>query len=193
MRTKFGSYEYLVMPFGLCNAPSTFQSFVNSIFIDLIEETVVVYLDDIFIYSNTEEEHVQTVKKVLQLLRDNNLFAKSSKCEFHKDELSFLGYVVSRKGLSMDHDKVSKILDWPEPTSIKALQQFLGFANFYRRFIRNYSKTIVNLTSLIKKDIPFKMTDVARKEFEALKHAFSTVPIVRHFNYQALTTVEVHH
>ena len=149
MQTRFCSFEYTVMPFGLCNAPATFQHFVNDIFADIVEVYVVVYLDDILIYSKNFEEHVKHVREVLQRLRNNNLYAKLSKCEFHSLTLHFLGFVLTTQGLAMDPAKFQRILDWPEPSSVKTLQGFLGFANFYRKFIKNYSKVIVNLTALL--------------------------------------------
>ena len=138
-RTRYGAFEYLVMPFGLTNAPATFQNFMNDIFHDLTDNFVVVYLDDILIYSNNEQEHVGHVREVLQHLRANDLHAKPEKCSFHVDSVEYLGVIVSPDGITMDPAKVQAVLDWPTPQSIKELQSFLGFANFYRRFIDNYS------------------------------------------------------
>ncbi|MBW0514201.1 hypothetical protein O181_053916 [Austropuccinia psidii MF-1] len=115
----------------------------------------MVYLDDIMVFSSSEEEHVKHVASTLQRLRDNTLFDKASKCEFHASSLEYLGYVVSSEGLKMDSSKVQKILNWPQPKNIKPLQSFLGFANFYRCFIKNYSKRISALTCLLKKGSPF--------------------------------------
>ena len=185
-----GSYEYTVMPFGLCNTPLTFQNFVNDIFADLVEVFVVVYLDDILVYSKNFEDHVQHVREVLKRLRENSLYAKLSKCEFHNTSLHFLGVIVSTDGISMDPAKCQKVLDWPEPTSVKTLQGFLGFANFYQKFIKNYSKTIVNITSLLRKDVPFTFTKQASLEFEALKKAFTSAPILAHFSELARTWIE---
>ncbi|MBW0587438.1 hypothetical protein O181_127153 [Austropuccinia psidii MF-1] len=121
-RTKYGSYEYLVMPFGLTNSPASFQNLVNDIFADFLDVFVVVYLDYIMVFSSSEEEHVKHVASVLQRLRDNNLFAKASKCVFHASSVEYLGYVVSSDGLKMDSSKVQPILNWPQPKNIKALQ-----------------------------------------------------------------------
>ncbi|MBW0532147.1 hypothetical protein O181_071862 [Austropuccinia psidii MF-1] len=142
LRTKYGSFQYLVMPFGLTNAPALFQNLINDIFQDLLNVYVVVYLDDIMVSSISEEEHVTHVSTVLSKLRANNLFAKASKCLFHVSSVEYLGYVVSSEGLKMDQGKVRHILNWPPPRNLKALQSFLGFANFYRCFINNYSKKI---------------------------------------------------
>ncbi|MBW0553081.1 hypothetical protein O181_092796 [Austropuccinia psidii MF-1] len=148
-RTKYGSYEYLVMPFGLTNAPASFQNLVNDIFADFLDIFAVVYLDDIMVFSSSQEEHVKQVSSVLQSLREDNLFAKASKCVFHASSVEYLGYVVSSEGLKMDSCKVQKILNWPQPKNIKALQSFLEFANFYPCFIKNYSKkSLLSLPSL---------------------------------------------
>ncbi|MBW0516462.1 hypothetical protein O181_056177 [Austropuccinia psidii MF-1] len=136
--TKYGSYEYLVMPFGLTNAPASFQNIVNDIFADLLDIYVVVYLNDIMVLSSSEEEHVKHVASVLKRLRDNNLFSKAYKCVFHASSVEYLGYIVSSDGLKMDSSKVQKILNWPQPKNIKAIQLFVGFANFYCHFIKNY-------------------------------------------------------
>ncbi|MBW0592092.1 hypothetical protein O181_131807 [Austropuccinia psidii MF-1] len=189
-RTKYGSYEYLVMPFGLTNAPASFQNLVNDIFADYLDIFVVVYLDDIMVFSSSLDEHVKHVASVLQRLRDNNLFAKASKCVFHASSVEYLGYVVSSDGLKMDSSKVQQILNWPQPKNIKALQSFLGFANFYRRFIKNYSKKISALTSLLKKDSPFIFNEEALSQFQILKEAFTTAPILSHFNPSLPTIVE---
>ncbi|MBW0579431.1 hypothetical protein O181_119146 [Austropuccinia psidii MF-1] len=130
-RTKYGSYEYLVMPFGLTNAPASFHNLVNDIFADFLDVFVVVYLDDIMVFSSSDEEHVKHVASVLQRLRDNNLFAKASKCVFHASSVEYLGYVVSSDGLKMDSSKVQQILNWPQLNNIQAFQYFLGFANFF--------------------------------------------------------------
>ncbi|MBW0531068.1 hypothetical protein O181_070783 [Austropuccinia psidii MF-1] len=162
-RNKYGSFDYLVMPFGLTNAPATFQNLVNDIFQDLLDVYVVVYFDDIMVFSRSEEEHVTHVSTVLSRLRANNLFAKASKCLFHVSSVEYLGYVVSSEGLKMDQEKVQNILNWPPPRNLKALQSFLGFSNFYRRFIKNYSKKISSLTSFLKKDSCFPLNEEALK------------------------------
>ncbi|KAG6328072.1 hypothetical protein ID866_11016 [Astraeus odoratus] len=130
-QTRYGSYEWLVMPFGLTNAPAAFQRFVNTIFTDMLDVCIVVYLDDILIYSGDKESHKQHVKEVLQHLRKHGLYAKLEKCEFHSDSVEYLGYHLSPEGLTMSQDKVKTIINWPEPCKVKDVQSFLGFANFY--------------------------------------------------------------
>ncbi|MBW0528085.1 hypothetical protein O181_067800 [Austropuccinia psidii MF-1] len=120
-RTKYDSYEYLVMPFGLMNAPTSFQNIVNDIFADFLGIFVVVYLDDIMVFSSSEEEHVKHVASVLQILRDNKLFSKASRCVFHASSVEYLSYVFSSDGLKMDSSKVQKMLNWPLPKNIKSL------------------------------------------------------------------------
>ncbi|MBW0576433.1 hypothetical protein O181_116148, partial [Austropuccinia psidii MF-1] len=136
------------------------------------------------------EEHFKHVASVLQRLRDNNLFAKASKCVFHASSVEYFGNVVSSDGLKMNLSNVQQVLNWPQPKNIKALQSFLAFANFYHCFIKNYSKKITALTSLLKKDSPFIFTEVALSQFQILKEAFTTAPILSHFNLSLLTIVE---
>ncbi|MBW0569579.1 hypothetical protein O181_109294 [Austropuccinia psidii MF-1] len=162
-RTNYGNYEYLGMPFGLTNAPASFQNLLNDIFQDILDVYIVVYLDDITVFSKAEEEHFTHVSTVLSRLRANNLFAKASKCLLHVSGVEYLGYVVTSEGLKMDQAKVQQILNWPPPRNLKALQSFLGFANFYHRFIKNYSKKISSLTSFLKKDSCFPLNAEALK------------------------------
>lgn len=180
-RCRYGAFEFLVMPFGLTNAPSSFQHFVNDVFHEHLDKFIIVYLDDILIYSNTMQEHRQHVRQALSLLRQFRLFAKASKCHFHVPSVEYLGYIVGQNSISMDPDKVSAILAWPIPTSVKSVQSFLGFANFYRRFIREYSKVVTPLTALTKKDSAFLWSPACQQAFELLKSRFSTAPILAHF------------
>ncbi|MBW0557241.1 hypothetical protein O181_096956 [Austropuccinia psidii MF-1] len=176
-RTKYGSFENLVMPFGLTNAPASFKNLGNDIFQDLLDVYVVVYLDDIMVFSKSEEEHFTHVSTVLSRLRANNLFAKDSKCLFHVSSVEYLGCVVSSEGLKMDQANVQQILNWIPPRNFKALQSFLGFANFYHRFVKNYSKKISSLTSFLKKESCFPLNEEALSQFHQLEEAFTTTPI----------------
>ncbi|MBW0491052.1 hypothetical protein O181_030767 [Austropuccinia psidii MF-1] len=142
------------------------------------------------VFSSSEEEHVKHVASVLHRLRDNNLFSKASKCVLDASSVEYLGYVVSSDGFKMNSSKVQQILNWPQPKNIKELQSFLGFANFYCHFIRNYSKKISALTSLLKKDSPFIFIEEALSQFQILKEAFTTAPILSHFNPSLPTIVE---
>jgi len=180
-RTRYRSYEWLVMPFGLTNAPAAFQRFVNTIFTDMLDVCVVVYLDDILIYSEDMESHKQHIREVLRHLRLHGLFAKLEKCEFHSDSVEYLGYCLSPEGLTMSLDKIQTISNWPEPRKVKDVQSFLGFANFYCQFIFNYSDIVVPLTRLTRKDAPWNFSEDCRRSFNALKHTFTTAPILTHF------------
>jgi hypothetical protein len=141
-----------VMPFGLCNAPGTFQAMINKVLHELLDEGVIVYIDDILIYSEDEESHIRLVEKVLQKLKDNHLCASIKKSVFHASEVEYLGYHISKLGIAMSPEKVQTIKDWAPPRSVKHVQQFLGFANFYRRFIEGFSKVARPLTELTKKE-----------------------------------------
>ncbi len=136
-----------------------FQRFVNDIFADMLDVSVVVYLDDILIYSNNPVEHWEHVCEVLHRLRANRLYCKGSKCEFHGDSMEYLGYILSPEGLCMSEDKVKAILDWPVLWKVKDIQSFLGFANFYRRFIHEYSDIVIPLTCLTHKGTLWKFND----------------------------------
>jgi transposase InsO family protein len=189
-RSRYGTFEYLVMPFGLTNAPAAFQRFMNDIFSDLLDVYVVVYLDDIMIYSEDPEKHPEHVREVLRRLRAHDLFCKPEKCEFHANRIEFLGYVVSSEGILMDPGKVKAISDWPEPRNLRDVQSFLGFANFYRRFIHAYSDIVIPLTRLTRKSTTFVFTPECRSAFNALKSAFVSAPVLQHFNPSLPLTVE---
>lgn len=180
-RTRYGSFEWMVMPFGLTNSPAAFQRFMNDIFSDLLDVNVIVYLDDILIYSDDMSKHTQHVREVLRRLRKNGLYARADKCEFHSETVEYLGYILSPEGLTMSQDKIDTIQKWPEPRKIKEIQSFLGFANFYRRFIQNYSEIVVPLTRLTRKSTPWNFNDNCRESFNKLKKAFTTAPVLTHW------------
>jgi len=176
--TPRGHFEYLVMPFGLSNSPAVFQALVNDVLRDMIDQFIYVYLDDILIFSSSLQEHVQHVRRVLQRLLENGLFVKAEKCVFHAQSVPFLGYIVSSEGVRMDPDKVKAVVDWPIPDSRKALQRFLGFANFYRRFIRNFSQLAAPLTALTSTATAFRWSNTAEAAFSNLKSRFVSAPIL---------------
>lgn len=181
-RTRYGLYEYQVMPFGLTNAPASCQRMINDQLHEYLDVFVVAYLDDILIFSKTRTEHIEHVRKVLEKLKGANLLLKPEKCKFHKEELEFLGYIVGKNGIRMSPDKVQAVLEWPIPTTVKEVQAFLGFANFYRRFIAQYSAVAKPLTELTKKDQGFHWTNEAQRAFEDLKKRFTTAPILATFD-----------
>lgn len=190
--TTRGHYEYTVMPFGLSNCPSVFQSFMNDVFRDMLDRWVIIYIDDILIYSNTMKEHVEHVRMVLQRMIQHRLYAKLEKCEFHQTQIAFLGYVISAEGITMDDTKVQAVQRWPLPQNLKELQRFLGFANFYRRFIRGFSSIAAPLTAMTKRNShKLSWSSEARQAFSDLKTQFTTAPILRHPNPDLPFIVEV--
>jgi len=169
-RTRYGSYKFLVMPFGLTNAPATFCTLMNDIFREWLDDFVVVYIDDILIYSSSMEEHAEHLRKVFQRLRENKLYAKLEKCEFGVTEVDFLGHRITQDGLVMDDHKVKAILDWDPPTSVPALRSFLGLASYYRKFIKNFAKIGAPLTNLLKKSaVTYDWDEACDEAFETLK------------------------
>ena len=173
--TPSGHYEYLVMPFGLTNCPAVFQGLINDVLRDMLNKFVFVYLDDILIFSPSVSQHSQ---HVLQRLLENQLFVKAEKCEFHKETVSFLGYVITAGGVQMDGPKVKAVTDWERPMSRRELQRFLGFANFYRRFIRNYGSVAAPLTALTSPRVKLSWTPAAEAAFNDLKSRFTSAPIL---------------
>ncbi|KAK3545854.1 hypothetical protein QTP70_016092 [Hemibagrus guttatus] len=190
--TPTGHYEYRVMPYGLANAPSVFQDFMHEVLRDFLHKFVVVYIDDILIYSRSMADHQRHVAEVLHRLRDHNLFLKAEKCLFHQPTVQFLGYVIDHSGVRMDEKKVTAVRDWPAPTTVKELQRFLGFANFYRRFIRGYSSVTSPLTNLLRnKPKTLVWTPAATHAFQTLKQAFTTAPLLVHPDPELPFIVEV--
>ncbi len=181
-RCHYRLFEYTMMPFGLCNAPGTFQHYMNDTFRDFLDEFLVVYLNNLLIYSKTLKEHKQHVRRVLERLRDVGLYLKPSKCVFHVQEVTFLGFVIGLDGMKMDPAKVEAITSWPIPRSIHDIRGFLGLASFYHHFIDNFSRIITPLTNLLKKGKKFHWDKSTQKAFEKLKTSFTTTPILQHFN-----------
>ena len=210
-RTRYGLFEYLVMPFGLANAPATFQAHIHRALAGLVDSICVVYIDDILIYSQNHEQHVRDVRAVLERLQSWGLYAKLSKCRFHVREVDFLGFVVTPAGITMDQTRVTTIIEWPTLTCPRDVQVLLGFANFYRRLIAGYSSIIAPLHELVKPIQPksrrARIVDAsstnkaldqsdssstreptgpwwnpqAEKSFNELKSAFSNVGVIGHF------------
>ena len=189
--TPLGHFEYLVMPFGLTNAPAVFQNLINDVLRDMLNCFVFVYLDDILIFSRNLQEHVQQVNLVLRRLLENRLYVKAEKCNFHVSSVGFLGFIVEKGQIKTDPAKVKAVAEWPTPTSRKQLQRFLGFANFYRRFIRDYSRVATPLTSLTSVKVPFLWSPAAEAAFTKLKILFSSAPVLVHPDPNSQFIVEV--
>lgn len=190
-RTRYGHFEYQVMPFGLTNAPASFQGLINNVLREYLDLFVVVYLDDILIYSKDITEHSTHVKQVLTALRKAELLVKLEKCVFSSTSIDFLGYIISTDGIKMDPRKVSAVQDWPVPKTVKEVMAFLGLANFYRRFISQYSKIATPLTALLKKEnASFTWTKEAQKAFDLLKARFTTAPVLAVFDPAQPITIE---
>ena len=179
--THYGSFEWLVMPFGLMNTAAAFQRFMNNIFSDLLDVHMIIYLDNILVYSDNPTKHTEHVCEVLHHLWKHGLYAHLDKCHFSSDTIKYLSFILTKEGLKMDLSKVQIIQDWPEPCKVKDIQSFLGFANFYFRFISDYSNIVILLTWLTCKGIAWNFSDAARKSFEALKSAFTSAPILTHW------------
>lgn len=183
-RTPHGHYQFKVLGQGLTNAPATFMRAMHRLFKDQLNKSVFIYLDDIVIASKTQEEHMKHVQEVLQVLRDNQFYAKLSKCEFEKEELKFLGHIIGRHGLRPDPAKISVVQDWPTPASVKDVRSFLGLANYFRKFIQGFSNLAAPLTTLTKKvyiAAPFRESWDAscQKAFEGIKLALTQAPTLK--------------
>jgi hypothetical protein len=169
-RTRYGSYKFMMMPFGLTNAPATFCTLMNDIFRESLDDFVVVYIDDILIYSGSLEEHVEHLQKVFQRLRENKLYVKLEKCEFGVTEVDFLGHRITQEGLKMDDHKVKAIVDWEPPKLVPTLRSFLGLASYYRKFIKNFAKIAAPLTNLLKNStVTYEWEGACNETFGTLK------------------------
>ena len=176
--TPLDHFEYIVMSFGLTNAPAIFQFLVNDFLRVMLNRSVFLYIDDILIFSKSVEEHRVHVRQVLQRLLENQIYVKVEKCEFHVPSNSFLGYIIGQGQIEMDPSKVTAVAEWPSPPTRKRLQQFLGFANFYRQFIRGYSQVAVPLTALTSTKSPFTWMPEAETAYSGLKKRFVSTPIL---------------
>ena len=190
VRTRYGLFEYLVMPFGLTNAPATFQRFITDVLREYMDVICVIYLDDILIFSENEEEHTKHIKQIFARLQEAKLYAKLSKCQFSVKKTEFLGYIIEPGGITTDPRKVQTIVEWDTPRNIKDVQSFLRFANFYRGFIKEYSKIVELLTNLTHKDKKFMWNPEAQRAFEELKQRFTESPILAFFDPEREVVIE---
>ncbi|WVZ71456.1 hypothetical protein U9M48_020042 [Paspalum notatum var. saurae] len=176
--TGYGLYEYPVMSFGLTNAPAFFMYMMNSVFMNELDKFVVVFIDDILIYSKNEKEHEEHLRVVLTRLREHKLYAKFSKCAFWLKEVGFLGHILSEKGVAVDPSKVKDVLNWKQPETVTEIRSFLGLAGYYCRFIKDFSKIAKPMTSLTKKNAKFVWGPKCEDGFRKLKKLLTTAPVL---------------
>jgi len=177
-RTCYGHYEFVVMPFGLTNAPAIFMDLMNRVFRSYLDKFVVVFIDDILIYSSSQMEHAYHLREVLETLRRNKLYAKLSKCEFWLNEVVFLGHVISEKGISVDLKKIEAVLKWERPTNVIEIRSFLDLAGYYRRFIEGFSTIASPMTRLTRKEVKFEWSKDCEASFQELKSRLTSAPIL---------------
>ncbi|KAL0548949.1 hypothetical protein IC582_013427 [Cucumis melo] len=177
-RLRYGHYEFIVMSFGLTNAPAVFMDLMNRVFKDFLDSFVIVFIDDILIYSKTEAEHEEHLHQVLETLRANKLYAKFSKCEFWLKKVTFLGHVVSSEGVSVDPAKTEAVTNWPRPSTVSEIRSFLGLAGYYRRFVEDFSRIASPLTQLTRKGTPFVWSPACESSFQELKQKLVTAPVL---------------
>ena len=177
-RTRYGHFEFTVMPFGLTNVPTAFTDLMHRVFQPYLDQFVVVFVDDILIYSQSEREHEDHLRIILQLLRDHQLYAKFSKCEFWLTKVRFLGHVVSASDVSVDPEKVKAVMSWERPKSVFEIRSFLGLIGYYRRFIEDFSRLAAPMTRLTRKKVKFDWDDRCDEAFQELKRRLTTALIL---------------
>jgi hypothetical protein len=176
--TRYGLYEFLVMSFGLTNAPAYFMYLMNSVFMLELDKFVVVFIDDILVYSKNEDEHTEHLHIVLQRLRDHRLYAKLSKCDFWLKEIKFLGHTISQDDISVDREKVQEVMNWKPPATVRQIRSFLGFAGYYRRFILDFSRIAKPMTKLLKKGVRYEWSQKYEEAFHALRQHLAIAPVL---------------
>ena len=164
-RSRYGHYEFLVMSFGFTNAPTVFMKLMNRVFKEFLDTFVIVFIDDILVYSKSEADYQEHLRKVLTILRAEQLYAMFSKCEFWLYEVAFMGYLVSSKGITVDPVKIEAVMRWPKPTTVTEMRSFLGLVGYYRRFVQDFSKISSALTQLTKKGKTFAWTPACKQNF----------------------------
>jgi hypothetical protein len=178
-KTKFGLYESLVMPFGLTNAPSTFMRLMNEILHPFIGKFMVVYFNDILIYSKSLNEHIEHLRAIFCALRESRLFANLEKCTFCTDRVAFLGYVVTQRGIEVDEAKIEAIKSWPIPATLTQLLSFLGLTGFYQRFVSDFSTIVAPLNDLMKKGVSFHWGAAQDQAFHTLIDKLTHAPLLQ--------------
>jgi hypothetical protein len=176
--TRYGQFEFTVMSFGLTNAPGYFMNLMSKVFMDEFDKFVIVFIDDILIYSKSAQEHEQHLRVVLEKLRTHILYAKFSKCEFWLEKVAFLGHILTAEGVAVDPEKVEAVSNWQQPTNVSEIRSFLGLAGYYWRFIEGFSKVARPMTELLRKDKKFTWTESCEKSFQELKRRITTAPVL---------------
>jgi len=187
--THQGHYEFLVMPFGLSNTPSIFQTTMNTLFQTYLRQFVIVFIDDILVYSRTLPDHLHHLELVFESLLQQQFLLKMSKCSFAQNSISYLGLIVSCQGVGPDPEKIKAMVDWPTPTTVKQLRGFLGLTGFYRKFVQHYASIAAPRTELLRKDA-FNWTPQAQIAFENLKKAMTEAPVLGLPNFEETFVVE---
>lgn len=177
-KTHNGHFEFRVLPFGLTSAPATFQGVMNDVLAKLLRRNVLVFVDDILVYSTSLEDHVSHLRQVFQILTDHQLKVKHSKCSFAQSKLAYLGHIISTNGVATDDEKITAVRNWPVPTSVKELRSFLGLAGYYRKFVRHFGVICKPLTELLRKGQLFVWTSVTEEAFVTLKNALILAPVL---------------
>jgi hypothetical protein len=178
-RTRYGHYKFVVIPFRLTNAPSMFMCLMNSIFSQYLDKSVVVFIDDIMVYSKMEEEHDEHLRIVLQTLRKHKLYTKFDKCDFYQKEIQYLRHVISEEGIVVDPKTIKAIMEWLVPKDVEDIRSFMGITGYYCRFIEGFSKTTYPITSLQKKGTKFNWTQKCQDSFNKLKELLTMTPILK--------------
>jgi hypothetical protein len=176
---RYGHYEFVVIPFGLTNTPTTFMCLMNNIFSEYLDKFVLVFIDDILVYSKIEEEHEEHVRIVLQTLRKHKLSCKFDRCDFYQKKIQYLGHVISEEGIAVDPEKIRSIMEWPIPKDVADIWSFMGITGYYHRFIEGFSKISYPITSLQKKGTWFNWSQKWQDNFDKLKELLTTAPILR--------------
>jgi len=176
--SRYGHYEYTVVPYGLTNAPGVFMNLMNRLFMKYLDKFMVVFIDDILIFSKSKEEHAEHLRIVLQILRENQLYAKFNKCEFWLYQVAFLGHIVSGRGVEVDPSKIESVMSWSQPTSPTEIRSFLGLTAYYRIFIKGFSQISAPLTKLLRKGVEFVWTAACEKSSQELKNRLTTAPVL---------------
>ena len=177
-RTRYGHYEFLVMPFGLTNAPAAFMDLMNRVFRQYVDQFVVVFIDDILVYSKDRKSHDTHLRVVLETLRKEHLYAKLSKCEFWMNEVSFLGHIVSKEGIRVDPKKIEVVVEWKPPRNVTKVRSFLGLAGYYRRFVKGFSMTAAPMTRLLQKNVKYEWSEKCQRSFDKLKAFLTEAPVL---------------